>query len=59
MQQANISYSVQVLTASSSVLTITMHTEFGGDISPKIINLILIDELQDDIHNLMSLLKDN
>ena len=56
---ANISYSVQVLTASSSVLTITMHTEFGGSISPRIINSILIDELHDDVDNLISLLKDN
>ncbi len=55
---ANISYSLRELTSSSSVLTITMHTEFGGSISPRIINSILIDELQDDIDNLISLLKD-
>ena len=54
---SNISYSLREFTTSSSVLTITMHTEFGGSISPRIINSILVDELQDDIDNLLSLLK--
>lgn len=56
---ANISYSFKEAGASSNILTIIMHTEFGGRISAKIINSILIDELEDDVHNLISLLKGN
>jgi hypothetical protein len=54
--QANISYAIKHISDSSSLLTIHMHTDFAGSLSPSIINAMLIDELYEDIKKLSVLL---
>lgn len=57
--QANVIYRIEALSATSSLLTITMHMEFGGRLSSKVINPILVKELHADINELLELVNSN
>ena len=47
--ELNNKYMVTALTAQTTKITIIMHTEFGGTVSPSMINGRIIDELETDI----------
>lgn len=53
--KAQVRYEIKELSNASCLLTITMHTEFGGDLSEKLINHRLAKELLSDIEMLITL----
>lgn len=60
--KSNIVYTVHPIpktstTAYSTKLTILMHTDLGGDISPSFVNQKLVDELHEDIIILIKLVE--
>lgn len=54
---SNIEYTIVSLGPKKSKLTILMHTDLGGDISPSFVNTKLVDELYKDIKSLIKLVE--
>jgi hypothetical protein len=55
--ESNISYRIQPITDTTNLLTIIVHTEFGGSIIPEVINPNLVKELHEDVQRLVELLQ--
>lgn len=53
--RSTIEYEIRSINAAQSVLTVLMHTDFGGDISASFINPKLVDTLRADITKLIEL----
>ena len=51
--RSHIEYQVQEVGAKQTRVTIYMHTEFGGDVSPSLINGKLVSSLAEDIDSLI------
>ena len=53
---SRIQYLIQRQSKQQTTIEIYMHTEFGGDVSPGLINSKLVDSLEDDLEALIKLI---
>jgi len=56
--KSNVLYQVEALDEVSSKLTMLIHTDIGGDVSPIFVNAKIVDELYGDILKLKSLVNE-